>query len=94
MWIQVIDHNKVREAVEKSGFKQIEICDSVGIKAPSLCKFMRDGKGLSEEKIVLIAELLGKEVRDWLLSPKPSRLGLSEREARRIEDFLLEKMGL
>lgn len=89
MWIQAINNKKVKKAIADSGFSKKEICDATGAKAPALCKFLNFGWGLSEGKLALIADFLDCDLRDWLLVPEPSKLGLSEREVRIIQDFLL-----
>ena len=91
MWIKTIDQNKVAEAIESSGQKKSEICFATGIQAPALSNFLQTGKGLSEEKVRVIARHLNCDIRDWLWLPEPFD-GLSKRDIRLLRDFIMVRI--
>lgn len=91
MWIKTIDQNKVAEAIKRSGQRKSEICWATGIQPPALSSFLSTGRGLSEEKVRVIARHLNCDIRDWLWLPEPFD-GLSKRDIRLLQDFIMVRI--
>lgn len=89
MWVQVVDNKKVKEAIKESGYRKSFICEQVGIKSPSLCKFLKCGWGLSEGKLRSIADFLEVDFKDLLFVPEPDGKILTQRDVDVIKDYIL-----